>query len=94
MGYSVRPLPSFERSLDTLDKQIARRILGKINRLAENPELVKGPMGNMPKDLAGLHKGRVGDWRVFFWVDHEKKELVLYDIDKRDHVYKNLFKRK
>lgn len=94
MGYSVRPLPSFERSLDTLDKQIARRILGKIDRLAENSELVKGPMGNMPKDLAGLHKVRVGDWRVFFWVDHEKKELVLYDIDKRDHVYKNLFKGK
>lgn len=48
----------------------------------------------MPKDLAGLHKVRVGDWRVFFWVDHKNKDLVLYDIDKRDYVYKKLFKRK
>lgn len=94
MGYSVKPLPSFERSLDKLDKQIVRRIFEKIDRLSENPEIMRGPMSNMPKDLAGLHKARVGDRRVFFWVDHEKKELVLYDIDKRDYVYQKLFKRK
>lgn len=36
MTYSVKPLPSFERSLEKLDKQVARRVLEKIERLAEN----------------------------------------------------------
>lgn len=94
MAYRVRPLPSFERNLGKLHKQAVKRVLEKIDRLAENQELMKGPMGNMPKDLAGLHKVRVGDWRVFFWVDHERKELVLYGVDRRDYVYKKLFRRK
>ena len=93
MAYNINPLGSFERSLSKLDKQITRRVLEKIQLLAENPESIKGPMGNLPKDLAGLHKLRVGDWRVFFWVSHEARELTLYDIDKRDYAYKKLFKK-
>lgn len=75
------------------DKQIARRILEKVQMLAENPEFIKGPMGNLPKDLAGLHKIRIGDLRVFFLVDHGKQEIALYYIDRRDYAYKKLFRK-
>lgn len=94
MAYSVRPLSSFERRLEKLNAQITKRILGKIETLAQNPVLIRGPMGGMPKDLWGLHKVRVGDWRVFFWADHKKKEIILYDIDKRDFAYRNLLRGK
>ena len=50
-------------------------------------------MGNLPLDLRGLHKIGVGDWRLFFWADHEKKEVVPYDVDKRDKAYKHLYRR-
>jgi len=51
-------------------------------------------MGGLPKDLVGLHKIRIGDLRVFFWVDHNKKEIVLYFVSHRDEIYKWLYKRK
>ncbi len=93
MAYSIRPLVSFEQSLDKLDQQIARRVIEKLEMLAENPESIGSPMANLPKDLAGLHKVRAGGWRVFFWVDRRKKELVPYLVDRRDIIYKKLFRK-
>ncbi len=94
MAYSLRPLPTFEKSLSKFDDNIAQRVIEKLDRLAENPALIPRPMGGLPKDLAGLHKTRVGDWRVFFWVDHDKKEIILYFVEHRDEIYKWLYKRK
>ena len=94
MAYSLRPLQTFENSLIRLDANIARRVIKKLEMLAENANLIPGPMGGLPKDLAGLHKIRVGDWRVFFWVNHEKKELVLYFVEHRDGLYKWLYRKK
>lgn len=94
MAYNIRPLVSFERSLNKLDKQIGRRVINKLVMLAENPEIIGSPMSNLPRDLTGLHKIRVGDWRVFFWVDNGKKEIIPYVVDRRDIIYKNLFRKK
>lgn len=94
MDYSVNPLFSFERELARLDNQVVQRVLKKIDDLAQNPQKIGSPMGNLPKDLLGLHKLRVGDWRVFFWVSHEKKELILYFIGNRADAYKNLYRKK
>lgn len=94
MAYSLKPLSAFDKSLSKLDSIIARRVIEKLNRLAENPALIPRPMGGLPKDLIGLHKTRIGDWRVFFWVDHEKKELVLYFVEHRDEIYKWLYRKK
>ncbi|MEK7162499.1 MAG: type II toxin-antitoxin system RelE/ParE family toxin [Patescibacteria group bacterium] len=94
MAYSIRPLDSFENSFKKLDRQIARRAIQKLENLAQNPEIIGGPMANLPKDLAGLHKARVGDWRVFFWVDRNRKEIVPYLVDRRDIIYKKLFEKK
>lgn len=94
MAYSLRPLPTFDESLSKLDSNIARRVIEKLDRLAENPTLIPRPMGGLPKDLIGLHKTRVGDWRVFFRVNHEKKEIVLYFVEHRDEIYKWLYRKK
>ncbi|OGF85388.1 hypothetical protein A2Z63_00030 [Candidatus Giovannonibacteria bacterium RIFCSPLOWO2_02_44_8] len=94
MAYSIRPLVSFERTLRKLDKQIARRVIEKLEALAENPGIIGSSMANLPKDLSGLHKVRVGDLRVFFWVDHRKEEIVPYVVDRRDIMYKNFYRGK
>lgn len=94
MAYRVNPLLSFETGLAHLDKQVAKRVLEKVDDIVANPQKIGSPMGNLPKELAGLHKLRIGDWRVFFWVNHEKKELTLYFVGNRDDAYKILYRRK
>lgn len=37
MAYNLKPLPTFDQSLNKLDKNIARRVIEKLDRLAENP---------------------------------------------------------
>lgn len=93
MAYKIRPLRTFDQSLEKLDKSIAVRVMRKIETLADEPQRIGGPMGNLPEDLKGLHKVRIGDWRVFFWVDHMKQEIVPYLVDNRDYIYKMLFKK-
>lgn len=84
---SVRYTDSFEKDPARLDVSIARRIIEKIEHLAQNPALGQ-PVSYLPKDLAGLKKYRIGDWRVLFWFDTQKDEIILYGIDHRSKVYK------
>ena len=93
MAYSILPLASFERIFAKLDSNIQKRAAEKIDQLAAHPETIGAPMKNLPPDLRGLHKVRVGHWRIFFWVDTRKEELVLYDINRRDKAYRSLYQR-
>ena len=92
MIYDIRPLPSFERPFSKLAGNIQRRIAEKLEFLAQHPEVIVSPMKNLPNDLRGLHKIRVGPWRIFFWVDRGKREITPYDVGNRDKVYKLLRK--
>lgn len=64
--YHVVTTPSFERDFEKLDTSIARRVSNKIRQLATHPELLGQPLRNMPDDLAGLQKCRVGDYRLLY----------------------------
>ena len=93
MAYSIRPHHEFEQSFSKLTQADKERMVEKLDHLAQYPETIGAPMGNLPPDLRGLHKTRVGNWRLFFWVDRGKKEIVPYDIDRRDKAYKNLYRK-
>ena len=93
MAYKIHPHHSFERPFSKLTRPDKERGAEKLEHLARYPETIGAPMGNLPLDLRGLHKIGVGDWRLFFWADHEKKEVVPYDVDKRDKAYKPLYRR-
>ena len=88
--YKIKTTPTFDNDLRKLDRQIAKRIIKKIEWLAENPEVLGSSMKYMPKDLKGLQKYRIGDWRILFWVDFQKKEVTLYGVEHRGKVYKRL----
>jgi mRNA-degrading endonuclease RelE of RelBE toxin-antitoxin system len=40
--------------------------------------------------LQGLQKYRIGDWRVLFWVDHQRQAITLYTVEHRSRIYKRL----
>ena len=85
--YKLTSTPSFEEDVRRLDQAVAKRILDKLEYLASNPSLAK-PVQYLPKDLQGLQKYRVGDWRVFFWVNHRAREIILYGVRHRSLAYK------
>ena len=66
MAYDIKPLALFERSFSKIPRADQERIVQKLDYLAAHPETIGAPMKHLPADLRGLHKMRVGDWRVFF----------------------------
>lgn len=88
--YRVETTPEFDEDLESLDRAIARRIIRKVEWLAEHPETLRFPLRHLPKDLRGLHKYQVGDYRVLLWVDHEARVLTLYGVRHRRDVYDKL----
>lgn len=90
--YQIRTTPTFDADMKKLDRPVGKRILEKIEQLAEKPELLKYSLKYMPDDLVNLQKYRVGDWRVLFWADRQKKEITLYGVEHRSKAYKRFRK--
>jgi len=88
--YRIETTPNFERGFKRLDPSIARRIISKIERLAAHPEAHAQPLRNLPPDLAGLCKCRLGDYRVLFWQDDRSQVITLYAVAHRSTIYKHL----
>jgi len=85
--YKIRILKEAGNSLRHLDKTIVKRILRKLNWLAENAETVK-PKG-LRETLSGFAKLREGDYRIIYQILHEEKTIVVRFIGHRREIYKN-----
>ncbi len=85
--FRLETTPSFERDFKRLDPPIRQRILDRLYWLADHPDQIGAPMKHLPADLKGLHKLRVGDHRVLFWVNHNEQTITLYGVDHRRSVY-------
>lgn len=90
MPYQVLATPTFEKDYGRLSKETAARVAEKIDVLAEHPEEMRFPLKHLPDPLKGLHKYRIGDYRLLFWPDHERCEIVLYAVAHRSEVYRRL----
>ena len=88
--YRIETTPRFERDFNKLDAAVARRIAKKLDYLAAQPETVSQPLRNPPADLAGIHKYRVGDYRILLWVDHETRVITLHAVAHRREIYRGL----
>lgn len=89
MGYRVIPTKTFDLSLRKLDPHIARRVLGKIKELENDPTGISR-LGFSPKGLEGLSKCKIGDWRILLWLDEGMKEITLYRAGHRKEIYRGL----
>jgi len=83
--YQVEFRPRAAQDFDTLDQFAADRLLKKLRWLAENfdslePEPLTGP-------FSGLFKLRVGDYRVIYQANREKKVLTVRLLGHRREIY-------
>jgi mRNA interferase RelE/StbE len=85
--YSVEFTDEAEKDLARIDKNTAQRILNKLRWLAENFDMIKLERlkGELWKDKFKL---RVGDYRVIYSVDFEKKIITVHLIGHRSEIYK------
>jgi mRNA interferase RelE/StbE len=83
--YQITFAQSARRELDRLDRPIARRVLQSIEKLAANSR----PSGCVK--LVGSRNDwriRIGDWRVIYTIDDEKKVIDIAAIRHRSDAYR------
>jgi len=84
--YSFILTKEAESDLEKLDSITRKRILEKIKWFRDNFEQII-PLPSTNK-WRGFFKLRVGDWRVIYEIDLQRKEIIFHYIDKRDKIYK------
>ncbi len=85
--YEIRLFEEAAGNLERLDKTIVRRILRKLNWLAENAEIIE-PKG-LRNTLSGFAKLREGDYRIIYQISHDEETVFVRFIGHRSEVYKN-----
>lgn len=84
MKYEVSWTESSLKQLEKLDKNIAGRIIEKIESISENPF-------SFVKKLTGfdLYRLRVGDYRVIMSIEKNKMIIFVLEVGHRSNVYRN-----
>ena len=91
MAYRVVVLPSAEADLEKLDPEVRGRILRRIVWLGENAsQIAHHQLANMPDELVGLCRLRVGDYRILYWPHRQENLLKVFRIQHRSEVYRHL----
>jgi mRNA interferase RelE/StbE len=84
--YRIIILPKALRSLESFDKPVASRIINKLSWLSENfDELTPLPLRG---GFSGTYKLRVGDWRVIYSFDIERRIIIIHFVGHRRDIYK------
>lgn len=76
---------SFEHDLRKIDRQFIPKILEAIESLLKNPFPVQS---RKMQGAESSYRLRVGDYRVIYQVDTEKKMVTVYHARHRKDVYK------
>jgi len=84
--FEVRLLASALDDLKRLDKPVARRVLARLDWLVANFEAISPE--TLTGDLAGLHKFRIGDYRVIYQLLTEENVLLVHAVGHRRDVYR------
>jgi mRNA interferase RelE/StbE len=84
MSYQLSYLPSASKSIQSISRQMQRRVLARLERLAVNP---RAPGC---EKLAGKdeYRVRVGDYRIIYTIHDEKLIVIVIDVGHRREVYR------
>jgi mRNA interferase RelE/StbE len=85
--YRVRVLKAATRDLAKLDKPTGRRIVERINWLAENMDDIK--LEALSGDLAKFYKLRVGNYRVIYEIFQDEQIILIHQIGHRREIYRS-----
>jgi mRNA interferase RelE/StbE len=84
-------LPSAEVDLERMDAAARQSVLRRLLWLGKNAgEVVHHRLTNLPDDLAGLSRLRVGDYRILYWAYPHRHLLKVYRVQHRREVYRDL----
>lgn len=83
--YELRFTDDAERDLERLDRQVQRRILKRLEWLAEHADQVRHEQMTGP--LAGLFNFRVGDYRVHYDLLHADRVILVHLVKHRREAY-------
>ncbi len=84
--YRVRLLDAASKDLARLDKPMARRIVERVQWLAEN--LADTNLEALTGEFEGLFKLRVGDYRVVYELVHGEQLVMIHAIGHRREIYR------
>jgi len=84
LKYELRILPSAEREIDKLSREVHDRISKKILTLEDNPRPVS------VKKLSGReeYRLRIGDYRVLYTIDDKNGLAIILAVGHRKEVYR------
>jgi mRNA interferase RelE/StbE len=84
--YRARFLDAASKGLARLDKPVARRIVERVQWLAEN--LADANLEALTGEFEGLFKLRVGDYRVVYELIHSELLIMIHAIGHRREIYR------
>jgi mRNA interferase RelE/StbE len=79
--------PKAAKELQKIEKQIRTRIIESAKQLLENPDKLGKPLKQ--SDYWSL---RVGDYRVIYEINQNKKQVIILFIGHRSKVYNDFSK--
>jgi len=84
--WSAEFRPEAKIDFSKLDRSVRQRILEKLDWFLDNfdelPPLI------LHRELGDFYKLRVGDWRLIYKINWEKRTLLIYAVDHRGRIYK------
>jgi mRNA interferase RelE/StbE len=83
--YKVEFRPRAAQDFEKLDDQVVARVLKKLRWLAEYFDSIKPE--SLTGQFSGLCKLRVGDYRVIYQPNREKKILTIFLVGHRREIY-------
>ena len=75
-----------EDDLAKLERPLRRRIIDRLEWLAENFEDIT--LFSLGGEWKGFFKFRAGDWRIIYTIESTDKAIAVHYIDNRDKIYK------
>ena len=87
MTFGVLLHPKAAKELQKIEKQIRTRIIESSKQLRENPDKLGKPLKQ--SDYWSL---RVGDYRVIYEINQNKKQVIILFIGHRSKVYDDFSK--
>jgi mRNA interferase RelE/StbE len=83
--YEVEFRPRAAREFENLDKETAARITRRLRWLADNFDSIRAEPLAGP--LSGLFKLRVGDYRIIYRPDRDKRIIIVFMVGHRREIY-------
>lgn len=87
MSFQVLLHPKAAKELQKIEEQVHTRIIESAKQLRENPDKLGKPLKQ--SDYWSL---RVGDYRVIYEINQNKKQVIILFIGHRNKVYDDFSK--